>query len=214
VGVYTHANGHTYAGERNERGLAHGEGVVTQSDGTTLSGQLADGRWHGHRERHCADGDVDYELCERGNFVHTARVRPDGACFYDNEPCGADRADFAKLKDAAQRAAVRTPPTRIQRNARAVGRNRDARAVAVFALRSFLVPRLGPRLFACVCKCARVYVCVRLGVRVPARSWVCACACVHDRVWVCVIRCARVSVHMRLGVRERVYECEFVYVCA
>ena len=65
----------------------------------------------------------------------------------------------------------------------------SSRAVAVFALRSFLVPRLGPRLFACVCKCARVYVCVRLCVRVPARACVCACVCVHDRVWVCVNRC-------------------------
>jgi hypothetical protein len=67
---------------------------------------------------HCAHRDVGYSLCERGQRVHCARVRPDGDCFYDNEPCGADHADVAKLKDAAQRAGVRMPPTRIQRNAR------------------------------------------------------------------------------------------------
>jgi len=123
VGVYTHEYGRTYAGERNERGVAHGEGVLTYSGGYTYSGQLADGHWHGHVEVQWANGDVDYCLFERGKEVHSARVEPDGACFYDYEPCGADHADFAKLKADTQRAGVRMPPTRIQRNARAVRPN-------------------------------------------------------------------------------------------
>jgi hypothetical protein len=159
VGVYTHEFGCTYAGGRNEGGVAHGEGVLTESSGTTRSGQFADGHWHGHREDHLPDGDVGYYLCERGERVHFAHVEPDGACFYDNEPCGADHADFAELKDAAQRAGVRTPPTRIHRNARAVGRT-ATHAPFGFRACSVLVPGLGPRLSACVCKCARVWVTV------------------------------------------------------
>ena len=69
VGVYTDANGSTYAGGR-EGGVAHGEGVLMWSDGSTWSGQLADGEWHGHFEVHCADGDVVYGLYERGIPVH------------------------------------------------------------------------------------------------------------------------------------------------
>ena len=111
---------------------------------------------HGYREYHYADGGVDYGLHERGKRVHSAFVRHDGACFYGDERCGADHADFVALQAAAQQAGVRTPPTRIQRNARAVRPNRDARAVSVFALRSVLVPGLGPRLWAC--KCAHVWV--------------------------------------------------------
>jgi hypothetical protein len=235
VGVYAHERRGTYAGGR-KGGVAHGEGVLTWSNGSTYSGQFADGEWHGHREAHWANGDVYYELYERGKLVHFARVRrngdcdyergelvhyalvwPDGACDYDGEPCGADHADFAALKDAAQQAGVRMPPTRIQRNARAVGRNRRTRR-SVFALRSVLVPRVGPRLWACVCKGARVYVCVRPCARVPARACICACVSVHDRVFVCacvgVNLYVRVSVHMRLGVCERVYMCDFVCVCA
>ena len=186
VGVYTNASGHIYAGERNEGGKAHGFGVYTRPDGYTSSAQFADGRWHGHREEHWPNGDVYYYLFERGNYVHRAYVEPCGTCEYDYEPCRADHADFAALQAAAQRAGVRMPPTRIHRNARAVRPNRDARAVSVFALRSVLVPAVGPRLSACVCKCARVYVCVRLCVRVPARACICACACMHDRVRGCM----------------------------
>ena len=109
VGVYTHAYGDTYAGE-HEGGKAHGEGVVTYPNGTTSSGQLADGHWHGHCEWHWADGDVDYDLCERGKQVHWARVAPDGDCFYHYKRCGADHAGFVALKDAAQQASVRTCP--------------------------------------------------------------------------------------------------------
>ena len=156
VGVYTHKSGDTYAGG-HEGGKAHGHGVLTRSNGTTWSGQLADGDWHGHSEYHWADGDVGYRLYERGNEVHYARVRPNGACFYDGKPCGADHAGFAKLKDAAQRAGVRTPPTRIQRNARAV-RPRPRRTPLRLSRASVLVPRVGPRLTACVCACARARV--------------------------------------------------------
>jgi hypothetical protein len=130
VGVYTNANGHTYAGGRKGN-LVHGYGVVTQTNGFTFSGQLADGRCHGHCERHFANGDVCYDLFERKQEeddeglpaqVHVAIVGPDGDCDYDGERCSADHADFAALKAAAQQAGVRMPPTRIQRNARAVGR--------------------------------------------------------------------------------------------
>ncbi len=118
VGLYTLQEGGAYcgyAGGRNEGGVAHGEGVVTWYNGTTFSGQLADGHWHGHREVHYTNGDVVYELYERGNKVHSAHVRPDGDCLYDGKPCGADHADFAKLQAASQQAGVRMPPTRIQR---------------------------------------------------------------------------------------------------
>jgi hypothetical protein len=171
VGVYTHVNGSTYAGG-HKGGKAHGEGVVTLSDGSTDSAQFADGDLHGHREDHWADGDVVYRLCERGELVHFARVRPDGNCAYDNKPCGADHAGLAALKAAAQKAGVHAPyphPTQCPRGRPNPRRTRRS----VFALRSILVPRVGPRRWACVRKCARVYECVRPCVRVPARVCVC-----------------------------------------
>ena len=158
LGVYTHEDGHTYAGA-HKGGKAHGYGVGHGSNGDTVSAQYANGRWDGHGEVHWVNGDVRYYLWEHGNPVHSARVEANGACFYDGEPCGADHADLAKLKDAAQRATVRTPPTRIQRNARAVGRT-ATHAASAFARASVLVPRVGPRLSACVCACARVWVTV------------------------------------------------------
>jgi hypothetical protein len=172
VGVYKHEDGHTYAGERNEGGKAHGFGVATLSDGNTYSGQFADGQGHGHREVHYADGVVDYGLYERGKVVHTARVYPDGRCVYDDEPCGADHADFAALKDAAQQAAVRMPPTRIQRNARA--RRPKPRRPRRFGFRTALgfgalrrPAASGVRAQVCACVCVRASVCA------------CACACVY-----------------------------------
>ncbi len=110
LGVYTdEENGSTYAGERVDA-VAHGYAVFKWSNGNTISGQFANGRWHGHREYHRPGGDVEYQLCEHGNFVHSATVRSDGACFYDNQPCGADHADYVALNAAAQQAAVRTCP--------------------------------------------------------------------------------------------------------
>jgi hypothetical protein len=109
VGVYTDARRATYAGE-HKNVVAHGHGVVTWSNGHTWSGQFADGRWHGHMEDHRADGDVGYALYERDRPVLRARVYPDGDCFYDGEPCGADHAGHAALKAAAQQAGVRMPP--------------------------------------------------------------------------------------------------------
>jgi hypothetical protein len=182
VGVYTdRADGSTYAGGR-EGGVAHGEGVLTWSHGTTYSGQLADGDWHGHREYHCADADVYYyQLYERGNKVHTALVRSDGACFYDNKLCRADHAGLAKLKAAAQQAGVRMPPARIQRNARAVTRRtrRFGFRTALGFGASSRPAAFGMRLQACACVCVRASVCA------------CPCACVY--------LCMRV--HARSGVR-------------
>jgi hypothetical protein len=179
VGVYTHASGHTYAGERNEGGLAHGHGVLTLSDGDTFSGQRADGHLHGHREDHYANGYVDYGLWERGTRVHWARVRPNGYCEYDREPCGADHAGLAALKAAAQQAGVRMPPTRIQRNARAVDRTATH---APFGFRTALGfgARRRPTAFG-----VRVQVCVWVCVR--ASVCACTCACVY----LCVRVCAR-----------------------
>ncbi len=97
VGVYKDKDGRTYAGQR-KGAVAHGYGVVTWSDGRTSSGQFANGDWHGHVEIHYANGDVWYQLCERGKRVHFARVRPDGQCEYDGEPCGADHAGHVALK--------------------------------------------------------------------------------------------------------------------
>ncbi len=123
MGVYTHERYGTYSGER-EGGKAHGFGVYKYSDGETCSGQLASGTWHGHSEYRCADGDVDYDLWERGKKVHSARVEADGACFYDNKPCGADHVGLVALKANAQPAAVRTcPPSRIPIPARKQTRN-------------------------------------------------------------------------------------------
>jgi hypothetical protein len=186
VGVYTHKDGHTYAGERNEGGKAQGEGVLTCSDGTTVSGQRADGHWHGHREEHRANGEVYYGLWERGNWVHFARVRPDGDCEYDCKRCGADRADFVALKNAAQQAGVRMPPTRIQRNARA--RRPNPRRTRRFGFRTALgfgawrrPAALGVRVQVCACVyvrasvCACPCACVYLCVRVRARSCVRGC---------------------------------------
>ena len=153
-GVFKATIGRTFAGQC-KGGYACGLGVVTYSDGTTWSGQFAYGRWDGHRETHWADGDVDYDLCERGNRVHRARVKPDGDCEYDYKPCGADHADFAALIAAAQQAGVRMPPTRIHRKARAIGRNRRTRRFG-FRTRSILVPGVGPRragACGCVCVC-------------------------------------------------------------
>jgi hypothetical protein len=130
--------------------------VVTYSDGTTWSGQFAYGRWDGHRETHWADGDVDYDLCERGNRVHRARVKPDGDCEYDYKPCGADHADFAALKAAAKQAAVRTCPLPASNAMPAPSAEPRRTRRFGFRARSVLVPGVGPRLWACVCKCARV----------------------------------------------------------
>jgi hypothetical protein len=139
VGVYTSKGGSTYAGAHE----AHGYGVVTGSDGTTYSGQLANGKYHGHAEAHWPDGDVTYSLYEHDGCVHCARVERNGACEYDHQPCGADHAGHVALKAAAQQAAVRirpipaSPQPRPQRPRR--GRNRGARAVACLAC-SILVP--------------------------------------------------------------------------
>ncbi len=164
VGVYTHEDGHTYAGG-HEGTVAHGEGVVTYSPGTTYSGQLADGRWHGHREEHHAHGGVGYILYERGSVVHGACVEADGACEYDGERCGTDHAGFAALKDAAQQAGVRMPPTRIQRNGRTV-HDRVCVGVCESVCARLCALRLGVR--------ERVYVCefVALGMRVRASACV------------------------------------------
>ncbi len=110
VGVYTDPeDGNTYAGER-EGAYAHGYGVYKSSDGYTASGQFANGSWNGYREAHgfYGDGVVDYSLYEGGiNPVHRAIVRPNGACEYDDQPCGADHTDHVALKAAAQQAGVR-----------------------------------------------------------------------------------------------------------
>jgi hypothetical protein len=159
VGVYRHVHGRTYAGER-KGGVPHGHGEVTDSYGDKYSGQFADGQWHGHCERHHASGHVDYLLYERGYQAHFARVYPDGALVYDFQTCGDDHADFVALKAAAQQAGVRTCPLPASNASRRRRPNRDAHAVSVFALRSVLVPGVGPRLWACVCKCARVWVAV------------------------------------------------------
>ena len=186
VGVYTSKYGHTYAGER-KGDVAHGYGVLTREadsfDMMIVSGQFADGEWHGHGEEHRIYA-VYYHLYERGDYVHhagvhvprdvgyelyelnpnpeehRARVEADGDCSYENQPCGADHADFVALKAAAQQAGVRTCPLPASNASRRRRPNRDAHAVSVFALRSVLVPGVGPRLWACVCKCARVWVAV------------------------------------------------------
>ena len=216
VGVYTNA-GAAYAGGRKAVGArAHGQGVGMLSDGRTYSGQLADGNWHGHREVHWANGDVGYRLFERGKRVHSARVRPDGDCFYDDEPCGADHADFAKLQTAAQQAGVRTcplpasnampAPSAIPRRTRRFGFSHCARFWCLPSARGSRRASASVR----VCMCACVCVCVSLRVRVFVRARACTIVC----AWVRVNLCARVCVHMRLGVRERVYVREFVYMCA
>ena len=183
VGVYTHEDGSTYAGG-HEGGKAHGEGVLTYSNGRTASGQFADGEWHGHREDHYANGVVVYVLYERGSTVHCACVRPDGDCFYDNVPCGADRADFAKLRAAAQRAGVRIcpypHPTQCPR------RSAEPRRTRRFGFRTALgfgacrrPAALGVRLQVCACVCVRASVCA------------CACACVYLCVRVHARSCVR-----------------------
>ena len=182
VGVYTDEDGSTYAGE-HAGGKAHGHGVLTYSDGHTHSGQLADGDWHGHGERHYANGAVDYELWERGNGVHSARVRPDGACDYDFQPCGADHAGFAKLQAAAQQAGVRTCPYPHPTQATRRRPNPDARAVRFSRALVFDAWRrpaaLGVRAQVCACVCVRASLCA------------CACACVYLRVRVRARSCVR-----------------------
>jgi hypothetical protein len=208
VGVYTNANGSTYAGE-HEGGKAHGEGVLTLSYGTTYSGQLADGSWHGPCEYHSAGGNVFYQLYERGKCVHGARVDPDGYCEYDDKPCGADHADFAKLKNAAQQATVRMPLTRIQRNARARRPKTATHAPFRFShcARFWCLAsargcgRASASVRVCMCACVCVCVCLRVRAFVRARACTIVCA------WVRVNLCVRVSVHMRLGVRECVCMC-------
>ena len=110
LGVYTHEDGHTYAGE-HEGGSAHGYGVGQGSNGETVSAQYANGRWDGHGEVRWVNGDVGYYLWEHGNRVHFARVEANGTCFYDKQPCGADHAALVALKAAAEQAAVRMPHT-------------------------------------------------------------------------------------------------------
>ena len=174
VGVYTHAYGYTYAGA-HEGGKAHGEGVYTWSDGRTCSGQFANGQRHGHFEHHWADGDVYYELRERGNQVHYALVRPDGACCYDREPCGADHADFAKLKTAAQQAGVRTCPLPAS-NAMPAPFGRTATHApfrfshcagfwCLASARGFWRACASVRVCMCACVCVRVFVRARSCVR-------------------------------------------------
>jgi hypothetical protein len=215
VGVYTHKRfGHTYAGER-KGGVAHGHGVLTRSDGITYSGQLADGQWHGHREYHCAGGDVDYGLLERGNLVHVARVRPDGDCFYGGLRCGADHADFAALKAAAQQATVRTFPLPASNACPRRRPNPDAHAVRFSHPLRFGAWRraaaLGVRVQLCTCVCVRASVspcacaCVYLCVRVRARSCVrggCESVCAH--------LCAYAARFARARVCVRICVCQFV----
>jgi hypothetical protein len=208
VGVYTHEDGSTYAGAQ-EGGNAHGYGVLTYSHGDTRSGQLANGRSHGHAEVHWADGDVYYFLYEHGNLVHTAYVEPNGACFYDGVPCGADQADFAALKAAAQQAGVRAcpypHPTQCPRRTRS---GRKPQRVLVFAgLRFFGVD---PRLSACACAILRAC------VRVYAFACACACACVFCVcMWACdcACNCACVCACV-LRVCMRLWVCVSARVCA
>jgi hypothetical protein len=164
VGVYTHKDGSTYVGG-HEGGVAHGDCVVQFSYGNTYSGQFAAGCWQGHIEDHCANGDVGYYLYSGSSTpVHTARVRRNGDCEYDHEPCGADHAGHAALKHAAQQAGVRMPPTRIHRNARAVGRtpthapfrfSHCARFWCLASARGF--GRASASVRVCMCACVRVY---------------------------------------------------------
>ena len=99
--------GDTYAGGV-AGGTFDGRGVVKWSDGGTDYCDLAAGVAHGYSEGHYASGNVRYWLHARGEEVHDAYVCADGDCEYDNKSCGADHADFAALKAAAQRATVRT----------------------------------------------------------------------------------------------------------
>jgi hypothetical protein len=153
VGVYTHADRSTYAGERHKGGKASGHGVHTNSNGTTSSGHFADGDRHGYREEHGANGAVGYGLYERNDKVHRAMVFPDGDCAYDNKPCGVDHADFAALKAFAQRAGVRTCPLPAS-NAMCVRLCVCVRVCAYVYVR------------ACVCVLLCEIVCVRVRVRV------------------------------------------------
>ena len=106
-GVLTSDDGGTYAGGV-AGGAFDGRGVVKWSNGRTDYRELAAGGDHGYQEWHCADRTVHYYLHERGKYVHTAYVYADGRCLYDNKSCGADHADHAALKVAAQQATVRT----------------------------------------------------------------------------------------------------------
>ena len=128
VGVYTRKNGGNYAGEHGD-GQAHGFGVHKDSAGRTVSGQFVGGRRRGHHEVHWATGDVYYVLWNwyASRYpVHWARVKPNGDCAYDDQPCGADHAGLVALKEAAQRAGVRTCPLPASPHprpqARAIGR--------------------------------------------------------------------------------------------
>ncbi len=206
VGVYTHANGHTYAGER-KGDVAHGHGVVTWSNGDTVSGRLADGYWHGPREYHRADGAVDYQLCERGDGVHFGRVRPDGACV--RKRLRADHAGHAALKAAAQQAGVRTCPSPHPTQCPRRRPNPDARRSAFARARFWGLASAGGFGRACasvrVCMCACVCVCVSLRVRVFVRA--CACTLVFACVWVNLCACERVRASTYRRVRWCVRPC-------
>jgi hypothetical protein len=181
VGVYTSKYGDTYAGER-KGDVAHGYGVLTREadsfDMMIVSGQFADGELHSHGEEHRIYA-VYYHLYERGDYVHhagvhvprdvgyelyelnpnpeehRARVEADGDCSYENQPCGADHADFVALKAAAQQAAVRMPLP--ASNASPHRRPKpDARAIRFSRALGFGAwPR--PAALGVRCKCARVY---------------------------------------------------------
>jgi hypothetical protein len=179
VGVYTHEDGHTYAGA-HEGAKAHGYGVVKYSSGNTYSAQFANGKWHGHGEAHFANGDLGYYLWEYGEPKHWAIVRANGACTYDNEPCGADHADLVALKAAAQEPAV-CPNSHPRPQSPRRGRNRS---VCLFSHAIDFRAGVGPR-----APCVLVCVCIRV-VLVSVCACVRACICVCARAIVCV--CMRV----------------------
>jgi hypothetical protein len=151
VGVYTHEDGHTYAGA-HEGAMAHGYGVLKGSVGNTYSGQFANGRSHGHVEVYWPDGDVVYWLYEHGKEVHCAHVKPNGACDYDDERCGADHAGLVALKATAQRAGVR--------NTRIPARKRPDTCARTHVLCMCICFRVRARTFLCgdLCVCAGVCV--------------------------------------------------------
>jgi hypothetical protein len=190
----------SYCGGK-EGALPHGYGV-SGTHGLVCAGQFAQGIMHGYFELLSLDnGDRVYMLCEHNRPVHGAVVRADGACTYDNEPCGADHADHVALKAAAQEPAV-CPNSHPRPQSPRRGRNRSVGLFSRDRFSSWRRPAGSVRACVrvhqgcacvCVCLCACVCVCVRARDRVR----VYACVCIKVllvSVCVCVCVCASVCV--------------------
>jgi hypothetical protein len=96
-GVFTHRDGHVYAGQI--AGDSACVGVFTWTDGDTWFVECdADGKEHGRWLYCIAGGNTWYIRYEHGSRKEHAVLRANGTCEYDGKACRADYAPFVALR--------------------------------------------------------------------------------------------------------------------